>query len=80
MPLRTWHPDTRPRTLRLDTAVRWTRLEVLRTIGGRLLDAEGTVEFRAHRISGGRAGVQHENSRFLRESGRWRYLDGASLG
>jgi SEC-C motif domain protein len=78
--LRTWHPSTRPGSLRLDPEVRWTRLEILRTTGGRLLDTDGTVEFRAHRLSGGRPGAQHENSRFVREDGRWYYLDGASLG
>jgi SEC-C motif-containing protein len=76
----TWHPRTRPRTLRLDPAVRWTRLEVLATTGGGLFDSEGAVEFRAHYLLGDTAGAQHENSRFLREDGRWRYLDGVSLG
>ena len=28
---------------------------------------------------GGQPGAQHENSRFVREDGRWRYLDGVSL-
>ncbi len=77
--LSTWHPSTRPRTLTLDPGVRWIGLEVLGTEGGRLLDPEGTVEFRAHHRSGSRAGAQHEMSRFVRESGRWRYLDGVSL-
>jgi SEC-C motif-containing protein len=27
----------------------------------------------------GRAGAQHENSRFVRDGGRWQYLDGVSL-
>ncbi|SFF86702.1 SEC-C motif-containing protein [Blastococcus tunisiensis] len=78
--LATWHPSTRPRSLRLDPALRWTGLEVLATTGGALLSAEGTVEFRAHHVAGGRRGVQHENSRFLREGGRWCYLDGVALG
>jgi SEC-C motif-containing protein len=77
--LATWHARTRPRTLRLDDDVRWTGLEVLATSGGGLLDAEGTVEFRAHSVRGGRAGAQHEHSRFVREGGRWRYLDGVAL-
>jgi SEC-C motif-containing protein len=74
--LTTWHSATRPRTLDLDPHVRWTGLDVLGTTGGSLLEAEGTVEFRAHH----RAGAQHENSRFAREGGQWRYLDGVSLG
>jgi SEC-C motif-containing protein len=73
--LATWHPSTRPRRLRLDPALRWTGLEVLATTGGALLAAEGTVEFRARST----AGSQHERSRFVREDGRWFYLDGVSL-
>jgi SEC-C motif-containing protein len=75
----TWHPTTRPRTLGLDPAVRWSGLEVLATTGGTLLAAEGTVEFRAHHVVDGVAGAQHENSRFVRKGGRWLYLDGVSL-
>ena len=77
--LATWHPTTRPRALELDPDVRWTGLDVLDTTGGALLDAEGTVEFRAHHVAPGRVGAQHERSRFVREGGRWRYLDGVSL-
>ena len=77
--LATWHPSTRPRTLDLDPHVRWTGLDVLGTTGGSLLAAEGTVEFRAHHVVDGRPGAQHERSRFLRERGRWLYLDGVSL-
>lgn len=76
--LRTWHPDTRPSALELDPSVRWTRLEVLDRVGGGLFDADGVVEFRAHRREGPQAGVQHERSRFARESGRWVYVDGAT--
>ena len=78
--LATWHSSTRPGSLELDGEVRWTGLDVLGTTGGSLLAAEGTVEFRAHHRGGGRPGSQHENSRFVREDGRWRYLDGVSLG
>jgi SEC-C motif domain protein len=78
--LATWHPRTRPGSLDLDPDVRWTGLDVLATTGGTLLSAEGTVEFRAHHVVAGRRGTQHENSRFLRDGGRWRYLDGVSLG
>ncbi|MCZ2847885.1 YchJ family protein [Modestobacter sp. VKM Ac-2978] len=77
--LSTWHSSTRPRTLDLDPAVRWTGLEVLATTGGTLLAPEGTVEFRAHHRAGGVRGAQHEHSRFAREDGQWRYVDGVSL-
>ena len=77
--IETWHPRTRPRTLKVDGDAHWTGLEVLATIGGSPLETEGTVEFRAHYVVAGRTGAQHERSRFLREHGRWYYLDGVSL-
>jgi SEC-C motif-containing protein len=77
--LATWHPASRPRTLHLDRDVRWTGLDVLGTTGGSMLSSEGTVEFRAHYIGDNGAGVQHENSRFAREGGQWRYLDGMAV-
>jgi SEC-C motif-containing protein len=77
--LATWHSTTRPRTLRLRDDVRWTGLDVVATSGGSLLDAEGTVEFRAHSRRSGRSGTQHEISRFVREDRLWRYLDGVSM-
>ena len=70
--LATWHPRTRPTSLELDPEVRWTGLEIVATSGGSMLDTEGTVAFRACRVDG----VQAERSRFVRENGRWFYLDG----
>ena len=73
--LRTWHPDTRPSELTLDPEVRWYRLDILATRRGGMLDADGTVEFRAHYKSPDGAGSQHEVSRFARHSGAWVYVD-----
>jgi SEC-C motif-containing protein len=78
--LATWHPGTRPPRLGLDDAVHWTGLDVLTTTSGSLLAAEGTVEFRASYVREGLSGAQHEKSRFVRDGGQWRYLDGVSLG
>jgi SEC-C motif-containing protein len=77
--LATWHPTTRPRTLDLDRDVLWTGLDVVATRAGALLDRDGTVEFHAHYVVAGRTGAQHETSRFLRDGGQWRYLDGVAL-
>ena len=74
--LATWHPSTRPPSLELDPTVRWTGLDLLATIDGGLLSAKGTVEFRAWYRHEGETGSQHEVSRFVREDGAWRYLDG----
>ena len=74
--LDTWHPSTRPATLDLDPEVRWTGLEIVATSGGTMRAAEGTVEFRAAFVRDGAPGVQSEVSRFVRDGGRWHYLDG----
>ncbi|MBV6761820.1 MULTISPECIES: YchJ family protein [Rhodococcus] len=73
--LATWHPSTRPADLDLDPEQRWTRLDILGTTGGGLLDTTGTVEFRAHYVLDGHRESLHENSRFVREDGNWLYLD-----
>lgn len=73
--LSSWHPSTRPPSLQWDPDLRWFRLDVLGTTRGGMLDTVGTVEFAAHyRLDGG-AGVQRENSRFVREDGLWFYVD-----
>ncbi|WP_380169483.1 YchJ family protein [Jannaschia sp. R86511] len=74
--LRTWHPSTRPPGLGLDPTVRWYRLDVLATTAGGRFDDEGAVEFEAFHRSPEARGSQHEVSRFVREDGRWYYLDG----
>ena len=76
--LATWHPSTRPPALELDGSTRWRRLDVVRTTAGGPFDTHGTVDFAAHYIDvpDGRRGVLREHSRFVREEGRWYYLDG----
>ena len=82
----TWHPSTRPETLSLDPNVQWRRLDVLDTTGGTETDASGEVEFRAFWRTlpapgvPRDGGVLHERSRFVRERGRWCYLDGDVSG
>jgi SEC-C motif-containing protein len=73
--LRTWAAATRPPDLDLDPAVRWTGLDILGSTGGSAFHAEGTVAFRARYRLDGRDGEQRENSRFVREGGRWVYMD-----
>jgi SEC-C motif-containing protein len=75
--LDTWHPSSRPDELELDPGIRWYRLDILARSGGGILDRDGTVEFEAHYRLDGTAGVQHETSRFLKEGGRWLYVDAA---
>lgn len=75
--LETWHPTTAPARLDLDEALRWERLEIIRTEAGEPGDARGVVEFRARwRDAAGERGSLHEVSWFRRAAGRWYYLDG----
>lgn len=76
--LASWHPRTRPAALGLATqrpAPTWLGLTVH---AASVQDADhASVEFTArYRVGGGRAQRMHEVSRFVRENGRWYYLDG----
>ena len=73
--LATWHPSTRPAALDApEPALRWLGLEVRRHRP--VDDAHAEVEFVARSKMGGRAFRLHETSRFVREGGRWFYVDG----
>ena len=76
----TWHPSTRPASVVLDPAQRWIGLSILETSGGGDDEDSGTVEFVARYKVGGRAHRLRERSRFVREGGRWLYVDGESRG
>ena len=70
--LATWHPGTAPGELELPL-VKWLGLEVRHAQAS--ADA-GVVEFVARCRENGRAQRLHETSRFVREQGRWYYVDG----
>lgn len=72
--LATWHASTRPTDLMLDPAAKWLGLEVLSHTTRGADHAE--VEFVARYREGGLAVRLQERSRFVRESGRWFYVDG----
>ena len=73
--LATWHPSTRPPAVAPNPeGLRWLGLEVRRhTVQD---NDHATVEFVARSKLGGRAQRLHEISRFVREDGRWFYVDG----
>ncbi len=71
-----WHSSTCPPDLAPDPATQWIGLKILATEGGGPREAEGVVEFVARYKIRGRAHRLHERSRFTREKGEWRYLDG----
>lgn len=72
--LATWHASTRPAQLSLEPGARWLGLELRRhaLTGPDAAEVEFVARFRV----AGRAVRQHECSRFVREAGRWFYVDG----
>ena len=73
--LATWHASTRPAELNLaDDPTKWLGLEVRQHRSSGPDQAE--VEFVARYRVDGRGHRLHELSRFVREDGRWYYVDG----
>lgn len=74
--LATWHPSTRPENLGLaaEASGKWLGLQVKRN--EQTDETHAVVEFVARHKVGGRAQRMHEMSRFVREDGRWFYVDG----
>lgn len=72
--LATWHVGQRPASVDFDAGAKWLGLEVRthRATG----EDRAEVEFVARWRVGGRAVRLHERSRFVREGGRWYYVDG----
>ena len=76
--LATWHSRSRPPAVAFTPAIKWLGLSIkaARDTGA---DA-AEVEFIARCRSAGACAVRlHERSRFLREEGRWYYVDGDPL-
>lgn len=76
--LRTWHADTRPGNIDFSgvDSVQWTALEIVATTRGQADDDRGSVEFIATYQVEGVEKQLHENSRFVKQYGRWFYVDG----
>jgi SEC-C motif-containing protein len=72
----TWHVSSAPGDLELPP-VKWLGLEV--RSAAEAGDA-GIVEFVARCRDGGKAQRMHETSRFVRQDGRWYYIDGQMHG
>jgi SEC-C motif-containing protein len=76
--LATWHPSTRPASIPFNSKQKWLGLRVINMSVTGTDSAE--VEFIARsRASDAAAARHHERSRFVRENGRWLYVDGDIL-
>jgi len=79
--LDTWHASTRPDdpTPAEHYNVEWLGLQILGTEHGGENDERGIVEFRArYRVKGKTSGLD-ESSEFIKENGRWYYVDGTTI-
>lgn len=78
--LQSWHASTRPTRLGLAdaSAVEWLGLTVRGGTRGAATDDAGTIEFVARYRRGGAIAQLHEDSRFVREHGRWFYVEGVT--
>lgn len=80
--LHTTHPSTRKyhnresiKTWAQQSA--WQKLEIISTAGGNIKDKKGEVEFKAYYIdSDSQLQIHHEHSRFIKELGKWFFVDG----
>ncbi|MGB5597921.1 MAG: YchJ family metal-binding protein, partial [Thiothrix litoralis] len=54
----------------------WLGLEIVRAEQGGEQDTAGIVEFSARYREGEQTGELHETSRFVKEGGKWYYVDG----
>lgn len=77
--LATWHPSTRPGSIAFDKNQKWLGLTVVAASTTGEHSAE--VEFIARsRVANAAAIRHHERSRFVREGGKWLYVDGDFVG
>lgn len=73
--LATWHPSTRPASLAPnEPGLKWLGLDVKQH--RQQDETHATVEFVARSKLAGKANRLHECSRFVKEDGRWFYVDG----
>lgn len=72
--LATWHASTRPGEVAFEPGLKWLGLDVR---AHRVIDENhAEVAFVARSKRAGRAHRLQERSRFVREEGRWYYVDG----
>ena len=76
--IRTCHSSTRPseEDFADEVAIDWSGLEIVDTVAGGENDSKGEVEFVARYRLKDNVLNQHERSSFVKEDGKWFYVDG----
>lgn len=70
-------PNDRQQLAANISAIEWVALKIVDTAKGTSEDNIGTVEFVATFIENGKIGQLRERSEFIKENGRWFYLQGS---
>ncbi len=74
--LQTWQENTRPKNLELDQKLDWLGLDITDCQADESDENKSQIEFSARFRSDDKVFVLHERSLFVRENGRWFYVDG----
>ena len=77
--LQTRDEKSKLETVKWTKSVKWLKLEIIETIGGTENDSTGIVEFKAYYKFKLLKKVIHERSNFIKEDGKWVYLNGEHL-
>lgn len=73
------HPNSHTLIAATAHSTQWVGLNILATTAGQTTDTTGTVKFVARYREGKQIGQLHERSQFIKEQGKWFYLDGEIL-
>lgn len=77
--IRTRDLTTKAETIKWAKSVKWIKLDIISTSAGRENDTTGQVEFKAHYKYKLFNRCIHERSNFIKEEGKWVYLNGTHL-
>ena len=77
--LKTWHFSKKPSTIGSLSGSEWYGLNIINTEEGGKDHNRGIVEFKASVVRPNKIWRHHEISRFVKEDGKWFYIDGELL-
>ena len=74
--IQTREESNKEEVIRWAKSVKWIKLEIIHSINGSKNDSTGIVEFKAHYMRNFLKHSIHERSKFVKEKGKWYYLEG----
>ena len=74
--IQTREESNKEEVIRWAKSVKWIKLEIIHSINGGKKDSTGIVEFKAYYKRNFLNYSIHERSKFVKEKGKWYYLEG----